>query len=331
MNFSKAKHWMMALTIPALVFTTTSCDDEDDDTNTGGGAAKMETYNYAFNNGEVGAGTAYGGDHNDNFTADLMIKEDGANAEVTVTLNNTVDGVTYMVHSHDAADPATTPNGTPYNETPNADVLVMMIQGNGGTVSMSKSTTGFSYEALTTTYAGFFVVHDPLQAVNTADISTYLVVGSFGRDQGTPATYQEQTFSYDFNTGQVAAAFAYGGSHPTNFMADITVKELANNNSRVSVVLKNTINGETYPIHAHDKADPATTPNGTPYNESPNGNVLVQMAMGNGGDVRVSQTSTQSFNDLTTSYEAFFVVHDPLQAVTTTDPTTYVILGNFAR
>ena len=31
------------------------------------------------------------------------------------------------------------------------------------------------------------------------------------------------------------------------------------------------------------------------------------------------------------SYDGFVVVHDPLQAITTVDPTTYVILGVFAR
>jgi len=34
---------------------------------------------------------------------------------------------------------------------------------------------------------------------------------------------------------------------------------------------------------------------------------------------------------LTSTYEAFFVIHDPLQALTTTDPTTYVVLGVFAN
>jgi hypothetical protein len=330
MNFNNGKKWLMALTLPALMFSTTSCEDDENDDNTGGDAA-MSTFNYAFNNGELGAGTAYNGNHMDDFTADLMIKEDGDNAEITVTLNNTVAGETYMVHAHDAADPANTPNGTPYNETPNADVLVMMIEGNGGTVSMTKSTSGFSYSNLVNDYQGFFVVHDPLQPISTVDISTYLTVGSFGRDQGTPATYQSATFTYAFNTGQVDPSFAYSGNHPTNLSAELTVKELANEQSRVSVVLKNTVAGETYPIHSHDQADPATTPNGTPYDETPNANVMVKMATGNGSDVYVAQTSTLSFNEITNNYDGFFVVHDPLQPVTTVDPTTYVILGVTAR
>lgn len=314
----------------SLTLGTTSCDEKEDD-NTGTNPPQTSTYNYFFNNGEVGEGTAYDGSHNTALTADLKIESAGENATITVTLTNTVDGATYMVHAHDAADPNTTPNGTPYNETPNADVLVTSIEGNGGMVTTTYTTTGYSYEELTSTYEGFFVVHDPLQAINTADISTYLVVGSFARDQGQAPSYQSETFNYGFNTGQVASQFAYSGSHPNNLSASITVEEVANNRARVVVELSNTIAGETYPIHAHDKADPNTTPNGTPYNETPNSDVLVQMPTSDGGDLRVAQISTKSYTELTTQYEAFFVVHDPLQAVTTTDPTTYIILGNLAR
>ncbi len=332
MNLMNGKKWMMALAIPALMFSTTSCEEEDDNNNNGGnGSTEMSTFNYAFNNGEVGAGTAYNGNHMDNLTADLEVVEDGANAEITVTLTNTIDGQMYPVHAHDAADPSTTPNGTPYNETPNNDVLVMMIEGNGGTASMTYTTNGFSYSDIVNDYAGFFVVHDPLQPVNTADISTYLIVGSFARDQGTPASYQSETYTYNFNTGQVDPGFAYNGSHPNDLTAELTVKELANNEARVSVVLSNTIAGETYMVHSHDQADPNTTPNGTPYDETPNANVMVKMAMGNGGSVHVAQTSTLSYGELTTNYDAFFVVHDPLQPITTVDPTTYVILGVFAQ
>lgn len=314
----------------ALTLGTSSCEDDEDETN-GNNEPQSSSYNYFFNNGEVAAGTAYEGSHTSSFSADLEVESDGNNATITVTLKNTVDGATYMVHAHDAADPNTTPNGTPYNETPNADVLVTSIEGNGGEVSQTYTTSGYSYEDLTTSYEGFFVVHDPLQAINTADISTYLVVGSFARDQGAAPTYDAQTFNYGFNTGQIASQFAYSGTHPNNLSASITVEEVANNRARVVVELSNTIAGETYPIHAHDKADPNTTPNGTPYNETPNIDVLVQSPTSDGGDLRVAQISTKSYTELTTQYEAFFVVHDPLQAVTTTDPTTYIILGNFAR
>jgi hypothetical protein len=325
------RKFALMMAVPALMFSTTACEDDNDDNNNNQNNNDMKTYAYFFNNGEVGQGTAYKGNHMSNLTADLMVESNGSNADITVTLNNTIDGEMYMVHAHDAADASTTPNGTPYNETPNSDVLVMMIEGNGGTVSKTSTTNGYSYTDITSDYSGFFVVHDPTQPVNTADISTYLVVGAFAREQGSAPSYSSKTYSYLFNTGQVAPAFAYSGSHATDFAADLTIEELANGNARVSVLLKNTISGETYPVHAHDKADPSTTPNGTPYDESPNADVMVQMVMGTGADAFVSQISSKSYAEITTNYEAFFVVHDPLQAITTTDPTTYVILGNFAR
>ena len=78
-------------------------------------------------------------------------------------------------------------------------------------------------------------------------------------------------------------------------------------------------------------ADPATTPNGTPYNETPNGDVFAMAIMGNGGTASGTNDSSLSYDELTTNYDGFFVVHDPLQPVTTVDPTTYVFLGVFAR
>jgi len=78
-------------------------------------------------------------------------------------------------------------------------------------------------------------------------------------------------------------------------------------------------------------ADAASTPNGTPYNETPNADVWVQMLTGNGGSVSATQLTTMTVTELTETYEGFLVVHDPLQAITTVDPTTYVILGSFAR
>jgi hypothetical protein len=84
------------------------------------------------------------------------------------------------MHAHDKADPASTPNGTPYDESPNAGVFATAVAGNGGTASVSGETT-MSYTEITSTYEGFFVVHDPLQAVNTADVTTYVVLGDFAR------------------------------------------------------------------------------------------------------------------------------------------------------
>jgi len=329
-NLELTRMSSLALAAMALVFTTTSCEDDEPEDD-GNNNTEMSTYNYFFNNGEVAAGTAYSGTHRTEFTADLEVESKGENAEITVTLNNTADGETYMVHAHDAADPSTTPNGTPYDETPNGDVLVLQIEGNGGTVSRTQETNGFSYTEITSSYEGFFVVHDPLQPINTADISTYLVVGAFARDQGQAPSYDAQTFNYNFNTGQINSAFAYMGSHASSLDATLMVEELANGNSRVSVELSNTMSGEAYAIHSHDKADPSTTPNGTPYDETPNANVLVQNANSQGGELRAAQISSESYTELTTNYEGFFVVHDPLQPINTADPTTYLILGNFAR
>lgn len=324
------KRWMLAFAIPALLFGTTACEDEEEmDDN--GGSAQSKTFMYAFNNGELGSGTAYEGTHSSDLTAELMITENGSNADITVTLNNTIDGEMYPLHAHDAADPASTPNGTPYNETPNSDILVTMVEGNGGTVSETYTTNGYSYAQLVNDYEGFFVVHDPTQAISTVDLSTYLAVGTFGRDQGSMPNYQSETYNYAFNTGQIASQFAYSGSHPNDLAAVVKVEELANDEARVTVTLQNTLNGEVYPVHAHDKADPNNTPNGTPYDETPNSDVMVQMAMGTGAEAVVSQNSSKSFAEITGQYEAFFVVHDPTQAITTTDPTTYVVLGNFAR
>lgn len=302
-----------------------SCS-EDDGTD---GEMMSMTYDYAFHNGQTVASAPYDGTHDGTLSAQLMLEEMDGGTMVTVVLMNTVDGEMYPVHAHDAADPATTPNGTPYNESPNSDLLVQMASGNGGTVAVSQMTD-MTYEEITMSYEGFLVVHDPLQDINTADISTYLIVGSFAREQAMPQ-YESAMFSYDFNTGQVAEAYAYSGEHADNLSAMITVQELADGQSRVTVDLMNTVDGETYATHSHDVADPEQTPNGTPYNESPNADVFVQMIMGNGMTARGSQISTYSYTDLTTSYEAFLVVHDPLQNITTTDPSTYVILGSFAR
>lgn len=288
------------------------------------------TYNYEFNNGQVVASAAYDGIHMDNFSAQMTVEElSSSQSKITVTLMNTVAGQTYNIHAHDAADPATTPNGTPYNESPNVNVFVQQATGNGGSVSVSQ-TVNMSYSAITSTYEGFFVIHDPLQMMSTTDISTYLVVGTFARNQAASGLASSM-FNYDFNTGQVDPAYAYAGTHANTLSGMLKVQALADGTSRVSVMLMNTMNGEMYMIHAHDAADPATTPNGTPYDETPNGNLCTLMVNGNGGTVGASQISTLSYTDITSTYSGFFVVHDPLQAVSTTDPTTYVLLGLFAN
>ena len=150
-------------------------------------------------------------------------------------------------------------------------------------------------------------------------------------NSSTTSTLKTATYNYDFNVGQVSPAFAYAGAHTNTLSADILLEEQSSGLTKVTVTLNNTMSGQTYNVHSHDAADPATTPNGTPYNESPNTNVLVQQIVGDGGSVSAFQMSTKTFTELTTMYDGFLVVHDPLQAVSTVDPTTYVILGLFAR
>ena len=139
-----------------------------------------------------------------------------------------------------------------------------------------------------------------------------------------------EDYSYAFNTGQVAATYSYEGPHATNLSADLKL-EGQKDGTMITLTLNNTIDGEVYHTHAHDAADAGTTPNGTPYNETPNADVWVQMMTGNGGAVSATQETTMTVTELTETYEGFLVVHDPLQDLTTVDPTTYVILGSFAR
>lgn len=125
---------------------------------------RAESYSYAFNEGQAldDDDSAYRGEHERNLNVDLSIEEmENGNASITVTLNNTVSGQTYAVHAHDAADPSTTPNGTPYNETPNGDVFAGGIEGNGGSASATNETS-ISFDEIVNDYAAFFVVHDPL-------------------------------------------------------------------------------------------------------------------------------------------------------------------------
>lgn len=323
-----SKHLTLSVVALALVMGIQSCKKDEMDPVTP--AAMESTFNYQFNNGQVVSSAAYDGSHMDNLTATMKVTElTSSTSRITLTLTNTIAGQTYHTHAHDAADPATTPNGTPYNEAPNTAVFTQMIMGNGGSVTVSQDVS-MSYSAITTSYDGFLVVHDPLQVVTTTDISTYLVVGSFARAQAA-STLSSGLFPYDFNTGQVAPAYAYNGTHAASLSGNLKIQELADGSSRVTVMLNNTMAGQMYHVHAHDAADPATTPNGTPYNETPNSGLCTMMISGNGGVAGNSQMSAMSYGDITAVYNGFFVAHDPLQAITTTDPTTYVLLGLFAR
>jgi hypothetical protein len=145
---------------------------------------KSQTFEYSFNEGQLldNNDTAYDGDHARDVSATMLVEEliDGR-AKITVTLSNTLDGSDYPVHSHDAADPESTPNGTPYNETPNGDVFAGAIAGNGGSASLSNETEEMQYRDLINNYEGFFVVHDPTQAISTTDLTTYLILGKTAR------------------------------------------------------------------------------------------------------------------------------------------------------
>lgn len=315
---------MLALFLGFTALFVSSCGDDD------GTELAEASFVYEFHNGQTVAAAPYLGLHEGNLDATMKLEElTSGNTMITVTLSNTVDGATYHMHAHDAADATTTPNGTPYVETPNGDIFAQMLSGTGGSASISQETT-MTVEELTETYEGFFVVHDPLQDVSTTDISTYIVVGAFGRTQASP-DFESSDFTYDFNTGQLVEAFAYVGSHDTNLRAKINVTELADGTSRITATLDNTMDLVTYNMHAHDMADAATTPNGTPYIEEPNSAVFATSITGNGETAGHSSVSSMSHAEITTTYDGFFVVHDPLAALSTTDPTTYVILGVFAR
>lgn len=141
---------------------------------------------------------------------------------------------------------------------------------------------------------------------------------------------QSQTYNYSFNTGQVDTAYAYSGTHPNTIAAALMLEEMADGTTKVSVTLTGATD-TTYMIHSHDMADAATTANGTPYLETPNGDVYAAPVVVSGGTGTSSQISTMSFEALTTTYDGFLVVHDPTQTMSTVDPTTYVVLGAFAR
>lgn len=149
----------------------------------------------------------------------------------------------------------------------------------------------------------------------------------FSACQPEEVQMQTKTYNYSFNTGQIDATYAYSGNHPNTLSAKLMLEEMADDKTKITVTIMNPVAGETYMVHAHDKASPTTTPNQTPYIETPNASVFAQ-AISNG---EASFTSNMSFEKLTTEYEGFFVIHDPLQLINTQDPTTYVVLGNFAR
>jgi len=334
-SINKITQWFLLLTL-SLTVSLAGCSNDSDMT---GGMEDLRSasFDYAFNEGQLldNVNTAYRGEHVRNVSAAVNIDElDNGNAAVTITLMNTLNNVDYPVHVHDAADPATTPNGTPYNETPNGAIFAGAVSGNGGSVS-STNNTDIAYDQLVNQYDGFFVVHDPTQDISTTELSTYLVLGVFAQDLGEgESSLRTETFTYAFNEGQALNNddTAYDGNHPRNLSATLTIEEKGTGEATVTVTLNNTLDGFDYPVHSHDAADPATTPNGTPYNETPNGDVFAGAIAGNGGSASLSnETEEMTYRELINNYDGFFVVHDPTQEISTTDLTTYLILGKTAR
>lgn len=302
-----------------VLFIGQSCDDGIDF------IEKKTTFSYSIHDGEVVASAPYDGEHPTNFSAVIgLIKNENGTTEIIVTLRNTIEDAIYEVRAYDA----TSSSSTPYEGSPNDKIFSATIIGNGESVSHSEIAS-LTYEELVDEESGFFVVHDPLQELSTTDISTNLVLGPFAKEQ--IGDLMGVVYDYAFNVGQVDTSFAYTGDHSASITAEVQVDELAGGNSRISVRLFGTIDGEMYPTHVHDKADAASTPNGTPYVENPNADVFAAMISGNGGMASYTNISSLSFENLTTIYRGFFVVHDPLQDVSTTDPTSFVLLGDFAR
>lgn len=146
-----------------------------------------------------------------------------------------------------------------------------------------------------------------------------------------------ESVDYGFHEGQLLdnPATAYDrdgeGEHPRTLCAQLEIKEMENGNAEVTIRLENDLDGMQYPVRVHDAADPSATPNGTPYNETPNGNIFAGGIKGNGGTVMAENDLMISLNELTRNYEGFLVVHDPTQDISTVDLTTYLVLGSFAR
>jgi hypothetical protein len=190
------KTTLLAASLFSGALTFTACQTDPLTPEPAPAEARSISFEYDFNAGQLGEGTAYAGDHPTNMTAKLIITEQSANrCLVQVELHHAVEGAVYMVHAHDAADPTSTPNGTPYNETPNAEVLTLALTarghdgGHGGhghrvahITAKGGQEVNRSFEYLSMNYDGFLVVHDPLQAISTTELSTYLVVAPFARN-----------------------------------------------------------------------------------------------------------------------------------------------------
>jgi hypothetical protein len=135
----------------------------------------------------------------------------------------------------------------------------------------------------------------------------------------TEADLKESTYNYSFHT-------AYAGTHGA-LSAKMTLNEMSDGTTKITVELDGTENGDKYIMHAHD-ADTAAVGG---YDTAPNMTVLATDVTATGTTATVEFTSTMSYEALTTSYDGFYVIHDSKQAVNPSDPTTFLVLGAFAR
>ena len=198
--FSKTA-WPIVVAVVSLFFFT-ACGDDSMPVDPGSDDPMSASFDYAFNEGQLldDVNTAYRGEHDRSLEARIDVDEmEDGNAAITVTLENTLDGESYAVHAHDAANPEETPNNTPYDESPNADVFAEIIEGTGGSASLTNETD-IPFMEVTEEYEGFFVVHDPLQDISTVDLTTYLVLGSFGQSlDPRSSSLRSDSFEYAFN------------------------------------------------------------------------------------------------------------------------------------
>lgn len=142
-------------------------------------SAPTTSFYYPFNTGQSDLNTAYTGDHPNNFRAQMRLaKVDSGGTLVRITFYHTLDGETYAVHAHDY-DPDSTIR-QPYEFAVNTEVFNQNPVGNGDTVEVTQYSP-YSPAYLKEEYQGYFIVHDPLQPVQTKKPATFLIAGRFAR------------------------------------------------------------------------------------------------------------------------------------------------------
>jgi hypothetical protein len=292
-------------------------------------APKILSVNYRFNNGDLHNGYAYQGQHPDNFNAKLRLIEKDDKVLAEITLYNSIQDRQYVIEAHQIADSTKTPNKTPFIQNPASTIFTKTIIGTGGTVTVFQEIEKtFAQISTDTNYV--LIIHDPLQTYSTSLAYRFLVYTSF-TVQAAPTTLKSNFFNYSFNTGQVETYFAYSGDHPSNLTGLMHIQELADGNTRISLKLNDTEPNKNYEVRTYDVADSNSTPNNTPYNETSNSNLYNGQVVGNGKSANFNKVSSIGFNELTSNYLGFLVVHDPLVNVNTQDPKTFVIFNSFAR